>query len=192
MPLPLIATTPAPTDDKRWRVVDAAMRRHGYRPSALIEALHAVQQAFGYLDEPALRYVAGSLGVPLARTYGVATFYHHFSLNPQGEHTCVVCTGTACYIKNSQALLRSIQGELSVAPGETTADGKLSLLTARCLGTCGLAPAAVLDGQVVGRLDAAELLERLRDLTGPDQVAEPLQELRDLIGTGQPREAVTP
>ena len=69
-----------PSDDKRWRVVDATMRRHGYKPSALIEALHAVQQAFGYLDEPSLRFVAGSLGVPLSRVYGVATFYYYFSM----------------------------------------------------------------------------------------------------------------
>jgi len=163
-------TTP-PSDDKRWRVVDATMRRHGYRPSALIEALHAVQQAFGYLDEPSLRYLAASLGAPLARVYGVATFYHYFSMKPQGEHTCVVCTGTACYIKNSPALLRAIQDELGVAPGETTPDGKLSVLTARCLGACGLAPAAVLDGQVAGRLQTVELLGRLRDLIGAAQEA---------------------
>ena len=170
---PTLTATPvsAPSDDKRWRVVDATMRRHGYRPSALIEALHAVQQSFGYLDEPALRYVSGSLGAPLSRVYGVATFYHYFSMKPRGEHTCVVCTGTACYIKDSPALLRAIEAELGVAPGETTADGKLSLLTARCLGTCGLAPAAVLDGQVVGRLQAVELLSRLRDLVGTTQGA---------------------
>jgi bidirectional [NiFe] hydrogenase diaphorase subunit len=161
-----------PSDDKRWRVVDATLRRYGYAPSALIEALHAAQQSFGYLDEPALRYVAASLGAPLSRVFGVATFYHHFSLKPQGEHTCVVCTGTACYIKDSAALLRAVESELGVSPGETTADGALSLLTARCLGTCGLAPAAVLDGQVAGRLTADELVGRLRQLVGaPETVA---------------------
>jgi bidirectional [NiFe] hydrogenase diaphorase subunit len=156
----------APSDDKRWRVVDATMRRHGYVPSALIEALHAVQESFGCLDEPALRYVAASLGVPLSRVYGVATFYHYFSLKPQGAHTCVVCTGTACYIKDSPALLRAVQDALGIAPGQTTPDGQLSLLTARCLGTCGLAPAAVLDGDVAGRLSPPELLTRLRQLVG--------------------------
>jgi bidirectional [NiFe] hydrogenase diaphorase subunit len=160
----LTRTIAPPSDDKRWRVADATMRRHGYTPSALIEALHAVQQSFGYLDEPALRYVAASLGVPLSRVFGVATFYHYFSMKPQGEHTCVICTGTACYIKESPALLRAIEEALGVAPGDTTADRKLSLLTARCLGTCGLAPAAVLDGQVVGRLKPAELVGRLREL----------------------------
>ena len=167
----LTGTIAPPSDDKRWRVVDAAMRRHGSRPSALIEALHAVQQAFGYLDEPSLRFVGGSLGVPLSRVFGVATFYHYFSMKPQGEHTCVVCTGTACYIKNSPALLLAITDALGVAPGETTPDGKLSLLTARCMGTCGLAPAAVLDGLVVGRLQAVELLGKLRELVGTAQEA---------------------
>lgn len=170
---PTLAVTSvgAPSDDKRWRVVDATMRRHGYTPSALIEALHAVQQAFGYLDEASLRYVADSLGIPLSRVFGVATFYHYFSMKPQGAHTCVVCTGTACYIKDSPALLHAIETELGIGPGETTADGALSLLTARCLGTCGLAPAAVLDGQVVGRLQAVELLGRLRELIEAAQEA---------------------
>ena len=153
-----------PSDDKRWRVVDATMRRHGNAPNALIEVLHAVQQAFGYLDEPSLRFVASRLGVPLSRVYGVATFYHLFSMKPRGQHTCVVCTGTACYIKDCPSLIAAIQDEFGVAAGGTTADGSLSLLTARCLGTCGLAPAAVLDGQVLGRLQSARLVEQVREL----------------------------
>jgi len=155
-----------PSDDRRWRVVDATMRRHGYAASALIEALHSVQQTFGFLDESSLRYVSASLGVPLSRVFGVATFYHYFSMKPQGEHTCVVCTGTACYIKGSGEMLKAVGEALGVAPGETTPDNTLSLLTARCLGTCGLAPAAVIDGQVVGRLASVELLGRLRELVG--------------------------
>jgi bidirectional [NiFe] hydrogenase diaphorase subunit len=164
-------TIAPPSDDKRWRVVDATMRRHGYAPSGLVEALHAVQQSFGYLDDPSLAYVARRLCVPYSKVYGVATFYHFFSLKPQGEHTCVVCTGTACYIKGSQELIDSVQQELGVSPGATTEDGELSLLTARCLGTCGLAPAAVLDGQVAGRLSSAELLGRLRELVQAGQPA---------------------
>jgi bidirectional [NiFe] hydrogenase diaphorase subunit len=85
-----------PSSDKRWRMVDATMRRLGNQSRGLIETLHTVQEAFGYLDEDALRYLAVSLRVPLSRAYGVATFYHFFTLKPAGEHTCVVCTGTAC------------------------------------------------------------------------------------------------
>src|SRR6266700_6978389 len=136
-----VAKPSAPTQDKRWRLVDATMRRLGQQSRGLIEALHTVQEAFGYLDQDALRYVATSLRVPLSRAYGVATFYHFFTLKPAGEHTCVICLGTACYIKGGPQLLKTAQRELSIEPGGTTADKKISLLTERCLGSCGLAAA---------------------------------------------------
>ena len=151
-----------PSDDRRWKVIGATMRRLGYQRNALIEVLHAVQEVFGYLDDQALRYVAASLRVPPSRAYGVATFYHFFTLKPPGEHTCVVCTGTACYIKGAQALLDAVEEEFGLEPGETTPDGKLSLLTARCFGSCGLAPAATFDGEVVGKLTAEDVLARIR------------------------------
>lgn len=144
------------------------MRRHGYEPDALIEALHTVQESFGYLDMPALRYVATALHVPLSRVYGVATFYHFFSLKPKGAHTCVLCLGTACYIKGSNEIMEAMKKKLDVGPGETTADGKVSLMTARCLGSCGLAPAAVLDDEVVGKLTVAQALEHLEEWTDHD------------------------
>lgn len=162
------ATTAAPNQDKRWRLVDATMRRHANRPSALIETLHTVQETFGFLDEDALRYVAAALHVPLSKVYGVATFYHFFTLKPQGRHTCVVCMGTACYIKGAQALLDAIEKKHGVKPGETTSDGALSVLTARCIGGCGLAPAGVLDGDVMGKLVADELLARIQERTEHD------------------------
>jgi len=150
-----------PAEDRRWRMVNRTMRLHGHTPDALIETLHTVQESFGYLDPAALKYVAHSLKVPLSRVYAVATFYHYFTLKPPGEHTCVVCLGTACYIGGSPAILEGIGRALGIAPGETTADGKVSLLTARCLGSCGLAPAGVFDGEVTGRLTAAAVQERI-------------------------------
>ena len=112
-------TTP-PSTDPRWRLVGATMRRHGYRANALIETLHTVQETFGYLDEQALRYVAGALRVPLSQVYGVATFYHFFNLKPQGKHTCVICTGTACYIKGVPGILTAVEEQYGIKPGETT------------------------------------------------------------------------
>jgi bidirectional [NiFe] hydrogenase diaphorase subunit len=150
-----------PSDDKRWRLVDATMRRHGYEPNSLIETLHTVQESFGYLEEEALKYVAISLRVPLSKVYGVATFYQFFSLKPQGKHTCVVCMGTACYIKGAQNLLNFLQEKMKIKPGETTSNGELSLLTARCLGACGLAPAVVVDNEVLGNVNEAKLSETL-------------------------------
>src|ERR1700757_5474593 len=121
MPSYVAKPTP-PNQDKRWKLVDATMRRQGQQARGLIETLHTVQEAFGYLDEEALRYVALSLRVPLSRAYGVATFYHFFTLKPGGRHTCVICLGTACYIKGAQHLLDAMRQTLSIAPGETTPD----------------------------------------------------------------------
>jgi bidirectional [NiFe] hydrogenase diaphorase subunit len=158
------AKPPAPTEDKRWRIVETRMRRLGNRPDALIEALHSAQEAFGFIDDDAMRYVGDSLSVPPSKVYGVATFYHYFTLKPQGEHTCVACTGTACYINGATDILAAIFAAFGVKPKETTADGKLSLLTARCLGACSLAPAAIIDGQVEGRVTPAGLVARLNQL----------------------------
>jgi bidirectional [NiFe] hydrogenase diaphorase subunit len=129
------------------------MRRYGFSPDALIETLHTVQESFGYLDEDALQFVAENLHVPPSRVYGVATFYNFFNLKPQGEHHCVVCMGTACYIKGAPAILERLHHDFNIAPGETTPDNRVSLTIARCLGACGLAPAATLDGEVAGKLD---------------------------------------
>ena len=158
---------PAPADDPRWKKVIRTMRLYGFGPGALIETLHTVQESFGYLDPEALRYVARSLQVPLSRVYAVATFYHFFTLKPPGRHTCVVCLGTACYIGGAGAILDGIQRALAITPGETTPDGNVSLLTARCLGACGLAPAAVFDGEVQGNLTLPSVLEKVKGWATP-------------------------
>jgi bidirectional [NiFe] hydrogenase diaphorase subunit len=153
MGMPSKAAAPAPpSDDKRWRIVTATMRRHGFGTDALIETLHSVQESFGYIDDDALRFVASGLRVPPSRVYGVATFYNYFTLKPQGEHTCVVCLGTACYIKGAAGILRALENRLNVKTGETTSDGAVSLLTARCMGACGLAPVVVNDGDVAAQI----------------------------------------
>lgn len=159
---------PPPSADKRWRIVDATMRRHGYAGDCLIEALHTAQESFGFLDSQALRYVAACLRVPLSKAFGVATFYHYFALRPPGEHTCVVCMGTACYIKGAAGTLAAVEDKYHVKAGGTTGDGKLSVLTARCLGSCGLAPAFVFDGEVAGKLGEAEVMARLGKWAGHD------------------------
>ena len=156
-----IKLPPAPSADKRWKIVDSTIRRHGYQKHALFEVLHTVQECFGFLDEQALRYVSAALRVPPAKVYGVATFYHFFQMKPAGKHTCVVCMGTACYIKGAPNLLQVIDENYGVKAGETSPDGELSVLTARCIGSCGLAPAAVFDGEVAGKLDKSDTLTRL-------------------------------
>jgi bidirectional [NiFe] hydrogenase diaphorase subunit len=163
--MPVLYAKPvAPSDDKRWKIVETRMRRLGDRPEALIEALHAAQEAFGFLDVDALDYVGDTLGVPHSRVYGVATFYSYFTLKPQGDHTCVVCTGTACYINGAKDILSGIDRTFHLKPKTTTDDGRISLLTARCLGACSLAPAVIVDGEVQGKVNAGDLVARLEAL----------------------------
>jgi bidirectional [NiFe] hydrogenase diaphorase subunit len=151
-----------PSGDKRFKLLEAAMKRHQYRPDALIEVLHTAQELFGHLELDLLLNVAHSLKLPPSWVYGVATFYHFFSLTPKGEHSCVVCMGTACFVKGAATLLSALEQDFDVKAGSTRADGKVSLLTARCLGACGLAPALVFDGTVAGNLDKERALERVK------------------------------
>lgn len=161
---PYLVKPEPPSDDKRWKIVAATMRKLGNQRSALIEALHSLQTSFGYLDKAGLSFVAAVLQVPLSRVYGAATFYHHFTMKPQGKHTCVVCTGTACYIKGASGLLATIASKEGLKPGETTPDDELSVLTARCFGACGLAPVVVIDGDVVGRVTPDEMEDRIHQV----------------------------
>jgi bidirectional [NiFe] hydrogenase diaphorase subunit len=152
-----------PSGDKRFKVLDITMKRNQYSQDALIEILHKAQEAFGYLEEDILLYIAHGLKLPLSKVYGVATFYHLFSLKPSGVHTCVVCLGTACYVKGANELLETLAQSAHLHPGETTPDGQISLMTARCIGACGLAPAAVFDGKVCGKQTPESLIENVKD-----------------------------
>src|SRR5688572_4483609 len=143
--------------DKRFKLLEVTMKRHQFRSHALIEVLHAAQELFGFLEIDLLFFVARHLKLPPSKVFGVATFYNFFSLRPKGEHTCVVCTGTACYVKGADALLKAIEDLAGIKASETTANGKLSLVTARCLGACGIAPAVVLDGSVKGKETAESI-----------------------------------
>ncbi len=137
------------------------MRKNGFARHALIEALHTVQSSFGYLDDDSIRFVAMSLRVPLSQAYGVATFYHYFTMKPPGKHTVTVCAGTACYIKGADKLIAAAEKHLCIQQGQTTPDGQISLMTARCVGACSRAPVALCDGEVVGEVSREQMLEQL-------------------------------
>jgi bidirectional [NiFe] hydrogenase diaphorase subunit len=148
---PAAAAQTHPSGDKRFRILDVHMKKYQHRGDALIEVLHRAQELFGYLELDVLLFVSTSLRLPPSRVYGVATFYNLFTLKPAGAHTCVVCLGTACYVKGAGAILNTVEGAAAIKVGETTPDARLSLLTARCIGACGIAPAVVYDGAVSGR-----------------------------------------
>jgi bidirectional [NiFe] hydrogenase diaphorase subunit len=152
--------------DKRWRAVDATMRRYGHSRNCLIETLHTAQEEFGYLDDQTLRYVAGALRLPLSKVYGVATFYHFFRIVPPARHQCIVCMGTSCYIQGAAAQLEAVRRACGIGIGERTADGALSLGVARCVGTCGLAPLIIIDRTIKGKLAAGEAARYVSELVG--------------------------
>jgi bidirectional [NiFe] hydrogenase diaphorase subunit len=157
-----------PSGDKRFKALDITMKRNQYRQDALIEVLHKAQEAFGYLEEDVLLYIARGLKLPLSRVYGVATFYHLFSLKPSGKHNCVVCLGTACYVKGSGDVLAALEKKACIHQGETTPDGQMSLVSARCIGACGIAPAVVFDGEVAGKVTPQAAIEKVEKWLNPN------------------------
>lgn len=155
-----------PSGDARFKLIDRTLKRYRYQQDALIEVLHTAQEAFGFLEEDLLVYIAHQLKLPLSWVFGVATFYHFFSLEPQGDHNCIVCMGTACYVKRAAEIVTALKLEFGIEPGETTEDGSLSVASARCLGSCGLAPVLVVDGEVLGRETPEGTLEKVKALIG--------------------------
>ena len=147
----MAATQIAAPKDNREKLLERAMSLHQYSGDALIEVLHRAQELYGFLSRPLLKTIAHKLKLPPSRVLGVATFYHFFSLKPKGEHTFVVCLGTACYVAGGLSLINKLEHRC-VKAGQTTADGKVSVETARCIGSCGLAPAVIYDGGVLARV----------------------------------------
>ncbi len=152
---------PHPSGDDRFNVVDKHLKRTRYAQDQLIETLHIAQDVFGFLDEGILTYVARALRLPPSMVFGVATFYQLFTFDPPGDHTCTVCTGTACFVKGADSIVHAVAMEYGVSAGTTTEDGTLTLKTARCLGSCGLAPVVLIDGEVRARDDADTVLAAL-------------------------------
>lgn len=127
------------------------------KPGNLVMVLHKVQEEQGYISREAADEVAELLDIPLAKIWGVITFYHFFKMNKPGKHTISVCLGTACYLKGSQSLVDELKSSLNLDVGGLTEDGKFSLDAVRCLGCCGLAPVMTVDGEVYGRVTKAQV-----------------------------------
>jgi NADH-quinone oxidoreductase subunit E len=133
------------------KLIEAALAGP-YSDSQLIAILHSLQERAGWLSTEQMNAVAQLLGVPTSRVTGVATFYHFFRLTKPGRHTIHICMGTACYVKGADRLVERVHNELGITFGETTKDGLFSLEVSRCLGTCGLAPVLVIDGDIFGQV----------------------------------------
>ncbi|MCM2265785.1 MAG: NAD(P)H-dependent oxidoreductase subunit E [Desulfuromonadales bacterium] len=156
----------AHVDDPRRRLVDQTLKRFQYRPDALIEVLHVAQEAYSFLGEELLGDIARQLKLPESQVLGVATFYHAFALRPKGEHSCIVCTGTACYVKGAGEIVKVLEAAYGIHSGQTTADGRLTLGAARCFGNCSLAPLLVVDDKVLGKETAEGIAGRVAAVLG--------------------------
>lgn len=121
-------------------------------PQELINVLHEAQNTFGYLPAEVQDVVAHNLHVPVAKVYGVVTFYSFFSMVPKGDHPVSICIGTACYVRGAERVLEEFKKELGIKVGETTPDGKFSINCLRCVGACGLAPVVLVGERVYGRV----------------------------------------
>jgi bidirectional [NiFe] hydrogenase diaphorase subunit len=162
----VVSVKEAPKTDPRLKLIAARIKKENYKPDALIEILHTAQSAYGYLPKEILLYISKALHLPPSRVFSTVTFYHFFSLKSKGEHTCIVCTGTACYVKGAHAILNKLKQQFSLKPGQVTADNKLGVQVARCIGACGLAPAVVIDNDVQGKVSADEIIRTINEKTG--------------------------
>ncbi|MCP4615069.1 MAG: formate dehydrogenase subunit gamma [Bradyrhizobium sp.] len=142
-----------------WSAERAAEIIAGHKAieGATLVILHALQEAFGYVPEPAIPMVAEALSLSRAEVHGVFTFYHDFRREPAGRHVLELCRAEACQAAGGDALAAHAEARLGIALGYTTSDDRVTLEPIYCLGLCATAPSAMLDGRVVGRLDEKRL-----------------------------------
>lgn len=129
------------------------------KPGNLIMILHKVQEEYGYVPRPVALQLSKELGVPLAKMYGVVTFYHFFKLKKPGKNKISVCMGTACYLKGAEDLIQELENILGIGVNCMTDDGQFSIEAVRCVGCCGLAPVMTVNGEVYGKLKKDRLPE---------------------------------
>jgi NADH-quinone oxidoreductase subunit E len=143
------------------RPVDEILARHPRITGNVISVLHDVQSAYGYLPAEVLRHLAARTGVPITRLYGIASFYHLFSLEPKGRHRVHVCLGTACHVKGGRRILDEVERRLGIRAGETTLDLRYSVSEVRCVGACSFAPVVVVDESTYGEVTTRKVPEIL-------------------------------
>lgn len=161
----------AATAVKFSRELEDYIREWRDKPGNLIMILHRVQEELKYIPREAAMRVAELLDIPLAKIYGVITFYHFFKLTRPGVHNVQVCLGTACYLKGSEDVLSEIESLLGISVNQCTSDGEFSIEAVRCVGCCGLAPVIVIDGDVYGKMtkkDVPDALAKYRKQTRVD------------------------
>ena len=130
---------------------------HDSNLGGLIATLEEIQVRYGYLPEKALRIVGDKTGRSLVDIYGVATFYHSFSLKPRGKHIVSVCLGTACHVRGAPKIAEELERQLGIRAGETSSDREFTLETVNCLGACALGPIVAVDGQYFSNVKTSKV-----------------------------------
>lgn len=138
------------------------------KPGELINVLHKAQEIFGYLPAEVQEVIADRLTLPVAKVYGVVTFYSFFTMLPRGRFPISICTGTACYVRGAEKVLDEFKRILKVPVGETTADGKFSITCLRCVGACGLAPVVMVGDKTYGRVTTDGVKDILKEYEKED------------------------
>lgn len=129
----------------------------------LINVLHRIQSEFGYLPAEVQEVIAEKMEIPVAKVYGVVSFYSFFTMKPKGQHPISICTGTACYVRGAENVLAEFKKQLDIEVGETTEDGKFSISCLRCVGACGLAPVVLIGDKTYGRIAPDDVKEILKE-----------------------------
>jgi formate dehydrogenase subunit gamma len=142
----------AGADPNIGAVIDQVLARHAGRPGPLLEILHGVQEALGYVPGEAVPLIADGLNLSIAEVHGVVSFYHHFRTRPAGQHLVQICRAEACQSMKGAALAAYAKRRLAVEFSETTSDGRFSLEPIYCFGNCACAPAVMIDGELHGRV----------------------------------------
>lgn len=132
-------------------------------PQELINILHSCQGHFGYLPAEIQEVISNVTGVPVAKIYGVVTFYSFFTMTPKGKHPISICMGTACYVRGGEKVLDEFKKELGLQVGQTSKDGKFSLSSLRCVGACGLAPVVLVGDKTYGRVAPDDVKNILKE-----------------------------
>lgn len=146
------------------------LENHNNNEKDLIPILQEVQEEYRYLPEEVMVFIATSLDIPPAKVFGVASFYSHFTLKPKGKYVIKICDGTACHVKGSSSIIDALRNHLNLPKGEiTTSDMLFTVEAVSCLGTCGLAPAIVINEDVHGLLNpekAVEIITQIQEKEG--------------------------
>ncbi len=145
--------------------LDEILRQYGSQKGAVIPILQHAQDAYGYLPKEILTVISKRTGIPVTRLIGVATFYAQFRLTRRGKHLIRVCDGTACHVRGAAKVIERVEKDLDVPAGGTSPDYEYTMEIVYCLGSCGLAPVAVVDNKVHGRLTPNAMTEQLRGLS---------------------------